>query len=202
MVELVEIREGVRPMKNGDFMKLISCRTPEEVYERVRGWSSDFSQDQHLVRSTILDIQADLEGLLKYVLNQALMAVLFQTNDEAKSNGAKDDLDKTIGQMNFSSVFRILQPILRAYPSRDLDAIQAINELRNRVAHSRSLSDVKYKGRNPFTDADCFAQVFLDAWAARKALQDFHQRMIEEPASIAALHARFYRERSQANADH
>ncbi len=187
-------------MKNGDFMKLINCRTPEEVYERVRGWSFDLSKDEHLVRSTILDIQANLEGQLKFVLSQVLTTVLFRRTDEAKGSGPKDDLFTTVAQMSFSSVFRILQPLLRAYPSRDLDAIQAINALRNRVAHSRSLSDVKYKGRSPFTDADCFAQVFLDAWAARKALQDFHQRMIEEPASIAALHARFYRERSETNA--
>lgn len=189
-------------MKNGDYMKLISCRTPEEVYERVRGWSSDLSKDEHLVRSTILDIQANLEGQLKFVLNQVLTTVLFPANDDAKGSGPKDDLYRTVAQMSFSSVFRILRPVLRAFPTRDLDAIQAINELRDRVAHSKSLSDVKYKGRSPFADGDCFAQVFLDAWAARKALQDFHQRTIEEPASMAALHARFYRERSEANADH
>jgi hypothetical protein len=203
MVELVEQRWGrSASMKNGDFMKLISCRTPEEVYERVRGWSSDLSQDEHLVRSTILDIQASLEGQLKYVLNQVLMTVLFQGSDRTKNSGAEDDLYGTVAQMSFSSVFRILRPVLRAFPSKDFDAIQAINDLRNRVAHSKSLSDVKYKGRNPFTDADCFAQVFLDAWAARQGLKDFYQRMIEEPASMAALHARFYRERSEANADH
>jgi hypothetical protein len=172
------------------------------VYERVRSWSSDLSKDEHLVRSTILDVHANLEGQMKYVLQHILMTVLFQRNDEAKDGSAKDDLSGMVERMSFVSVFRTLQPVLRAFPSKDSDSIQAINDLRNRVAHSKSLSDVEYKGRNPFTDADCFAQVFLDAWVARQGLKDFYQRMVEEPASMAALHARLYRERFEGNADH
>jgi hypothetical protein len=43
------------------YMDLINCSTPEEVYVRVREWSSDLTEQEHIVRSTILDIHADIE---------------------------------------------------------------------------------------------------------------------------------------------
>ncbi|MCI0553891.1 MAG: hypothetical protein L0287_23320 [Anaerolineae bacterium] len=180
-------------MKNGEYMELLNCKSADEVYEKVRGWSSELSAHEHLVRSTILDIQASLEGLLKDVYYQILLTVLFQGEDEAENEKARDDLYKTITKMNFSAVFRVLRPILQAYPSSDLAPIQAINDLRNEVAHSKDIINAQYKGRNPFQDADTLAQVFLEAWAARDALRKFYQRMIEEPAAISAHYVNSYR---------
>ena len=179
-------------MNEGDFMKLLNCSTEEEVLDKVKSWSSDLSDREHLVRSIILDIQASLEGLLKNLLYHILFTVLFQGENNESNERAKDNLDKTITKMNFSSVYRILEPILDAYPARDLSSIPALNDLRNRVAHSQNLSDVTYNGRNPFTNADSLAQVYLDAWAARDALRKFYKNMIEEPLAKSAYYAQFF----------
>jgi hypothetical protein len=179
-------------MNNSEYMELLNCQSDDEVYKKVRDWSSDLATHEHLVRSTILDIQASLEGLLKNLFYHILATVLFQGNDEVKNEKAKDDLKKTITKMNFSSIYRIFQPIFQAYPDSDLSPIQAINDLRNEVAHSKDLSSIQYKGRNPFKDADSLAQVYLEAWAARDALKKFYQVMIKEPAAISADYAAFY----------
>jgi len=181
-------------MKPGDYMDLLHCETPEQVYERVSDWSSELTPREHLVRSTILDIQASLEGLLKNVYYQVLLTVLFQGEDEAGNEKAKDDLFNTITKMNFSSMFRVMRPLLKAFPSTDLEPIQSLNDLRNKVAHRQDMSKIEYKGRDPFNDADCLAQVYLDAWAARAELRKFYERMIEDPRALSAHYRRFYEE--------
>jgi hypothetical protein len=186
-------------LEPGEYMELIHCTSEDQVLETIKNWSSELSDREHLIRSTILDIQAGLEGLLKNVFYQILLTVLFLGEDENKNLKAKDELYHSITKMNFSAVYRILRPIFQAYPDPDLDPIPEINDLRNRIAHTRTLSDLTYKGRNPFADADSLAQVYLEAWAARDALRKFYQRMVKEPAAISAHYAQFYRENFDKN---
>ena len=75
-------------------------------------------------------------------------------------------------------MLRILKPIL-IYWYPDLENIEEINKLRNQVAHRGNIEDVFYKKRNPFKDADSFAQVFFDAWAIRQCLHKFSIRLLK-----------------------
>ena len=64
-------------MSQGMYMDLIHCSTPEEVYATVRDWISDLTDHEHLVRSTILDIHADVERVMKQTLYHILLGVMF-----------------------------------------------------------------------------------------------------------------------------
>ena len=163
------------------YMDLISCRTPEEVYARVREWSSDLSDEHHLIRSTILDIQAEVERTLKQVLYQILHPVVFHGEDETEHEAYRAKLEDMVTGLPFSTVHRLLKSPLDAYPADEFDDIQAINEARNYVAHRADISKMSYKSRNPFSDPDCFAQLFFDGWAIRQQLTKFYDTMIESP---------------------
>jgi hypothetical protein len=66
-----------KDMTRTRYKDLINCSTPEEVYVRVREWSSDLTEQEHIVRSTIFDIDADIERVLKQVLYQSLLSLIF-----------------------------------------------------------------------------------------------------------------------------
>ena len=56
----------------------------------------------------------------------------------------------------------------------------AINETRNLAAHG-DITKVLYKGRSPFIDADCFAQMYFDVWAIKQAIPKFFWHTIQKP---------------------
>ena len=78
-------------------------------------------------------------------------------------------------------MYRVLIPVLDSWPSDDLCSIQAINETRNIAAHGGNTDKVLYKGRNPFLDADCFAQLYFDVWAIKQSMSRFFDMVIEKP---------------------
>jgi hypothetical protein len=158
-----------------EFMEMIACTTPDQVFEQVKRWSSDLTDRQHLVRSTILDIHADIERLLKQILYRRQLILVFESDDTAEYEEHKRALQKSITGLNFATVHRILRPALDAFPSPDLRDISGINELRNNVTHAGRLGDILYKNRSPFEDPDCLAQVFLEGWAIRKELGHFNE---------------------------
>jgi hypothetical protein len=43
------------------------------------------------------------------------------------------------------------------------------------------MATVTYRGRNPFKDPDCFAQMFLDVWAIKQSLTKYFEIAIEAP---------------------
>ena len=71
--------------------------------------------------------------------------------------------------MSFSNVFCLLKPCFESFPHPDLKHIKELNNARNQTAHG-DIEKVRYKGRNPFRDFDCLAQIFVDSFAAEKAL--------------------------------
>jgi hypothetical protein len=156
-----------------EFMEMINCTTAAQVFEQVKQWSSDLTDRQHLVRSTILDIHADIERLLKQILYRHQRVLVFGSEDTAEYEEHKKALEKSITGLNFATVLRILRPALDAFPSPDLQNISGINELRNNVTHAGGLGAILYKNRSPFEDPDCLAQVFLEGWAIRKELRHF-----------------------------
>lgn len=182
-------------------MQTLGLSTPEEVLRRVREWSSDLSDRDHLIRSTILEIHAELEAELKAVLFQILKGTIFHDDDEEAYEQACEHLHKVIRRMNFSAVYRILAPSLKAYPSDDFDSIQQITEVRNQVAHLNNKDNVNYKNRNPFEDMDALTELFVDAFGAREVLSKFVSVMIEQPRAYLEYYERFYFGQ-QSNAQH
>ena len=178
-------------MEPGEYVDLINCSSHEEAFQRVREWSSTLSEHEHLIRSTILDIHASVERLLKQVLYHVLVGYMFH-DDEEEWTRSTEALNRAIRDLNFALAYRLLRPLLDAFPAADLASIPRLNDLRNSLAHRSSPQEALYEGRNPFTDGDCLAQVYLDAWAAKGALREFYQKMIEEPRAIAGHFAKFY----------
>lgn len=175
------------------YMSLINCHTTEEVRKRVREWSSSLTQDQHLIRSAILDIHASVEATLKQVLYQALLPLLFDDGDEKQNVQRRSSLERMIRGLNFGTAHRILKPAFDACPADELSDLSLINEVRNQVAHG-SVNKALYKARNPFADADSLAQLFFDAWALKQVLGDFYHTMIGDPRALAVHYERFYRD--------
>jgi hypothetical protein len=188
-------KESGAPKSNGHYMWLINCQTPEEVYATTRRWTSDLTEREHLVRSTILDIHADVERLMKQVLYQLLLTIMFKGDDNDEYRKRCSELWETVTRLNFATVHRVLKIPFEAFPASELADISAINEVRNEVAHQERMADVKYKGRKPFCEAECMAQLFFEAWAVRQALSHFYERMIDEPRFLAAEYAKFYHEK-------
>lgn len=128
---------------------------------------------------------------MKQIFYQLLIPILFR-DDESEYQEQCKKLEKMITKINFTTVYRILQIPLNAFPAPDLKNIQLINDLRNSVAHAKNIKEITYKGRKPFCDADAFAQIYLEAWAIRKELRHFHERMIEDPKAYSQFYAEFY----------
>ncbi len=180
-------------MQHNKYLDLVGFSTPEEAYKKIQSWVSGLSNDEHLIRSTIFDIHAGIELLLKQIIYHYLKALVFQTNNEKENKKALEPFDKMVERLNFSSMYRILKPILNSWPSPDLANIQPINDLRNQIAHSSSIDKIEYKGRNPFKDGDAFAQVFFEAWAIKKELTEFFYRAIKDPQSLCKKYYEVYK---------
>ncbi len=175
------------------FAKMINCRTPQEVYARVRTWSSPLSDHEHLVRSTILDIQANVERQLKRILHLHLRRLVFIGEDVAKAAKCQDSLLKHVERMSYTRVYHLLQPCLESFPQPELhdDTLRSINDVRNSAIHGEP-ANTTYKRRNPFANHDCLAQLFFDSWTVIEGLKKFLERQIEDQTYIENLGRRAY----------
>ena len=163
--------------KKTSYLDLVGFDTPEQAYRKIKEWSSDLSDDEHFIRSTIFDIHAGIEILFRKVFFNYFKPITFQTGKESEDNIVFNSLEKMVNSLSFGEMYKILWPILQHWPY-DVASIKSLNDLRNQVAHKVDIQNIDYKGRNPFKDADCFAQVFFDAWATRKELSKFFQRRV------------------------
>ena len=88
--------------------------------------------------------------------------------------------------MGFMDMFRLLKPILvswsYAYP--ELALVETLNQTRIQAAHARGLEQVSYKGRSPFTDADCLAEMYLDVFTIRKCMRKFRDKAVTRTSEI------------------
>jgi hypothetical protein len=173
-------------------MDLINCSTPEEVHARVREWSSDLSEQEQIVRATILDIQAHIEFRLKQVFYQSLKGLIFNGDGDEEYQKSCQRLEKMVGSRQFSQIHHLLEPILKAAPHEEFDDIEEISRVRNAVAHQSDFSQVTYKNRSPFKDPDALAQLFADAFAIREALGEFCNKMIVAPKALLESYEKFY----------
>ena len=179
-------------MTRTHYMDLINCSTPEEVYVRVREWSSDLTEQEHIVRSTIFDIDADIERILKQVLYQSLVGLIFNGDGQEEYEKHCKELERMVTQLHFGQVYRVLKPALKAAPHDEFNDINKVHDVRNSLAHPKDLSKITYKGRDPFHDPDALAQLFVDGWAIRQQLKEFYNKMIIAPKTMAEHYAKFY----------
>lgn len=173
--------------KKISYVDLINCKTPKEVYSRVREWTTSLSDDNHLIRSSILEIHASVERELKRVLYQVMLPlVMLDGKDDEKRLSA---LENSIDRMSFSQVERLLAPCLSTFPSLVQFSLAEINKVRNLATHE-NIDTVVYKGRNPFKDHDAFAQFFFETWAFKGELNKFWEVMIDGPRYKAEVNAK------------
>jgi DNA-directed RNA polymerase subunit F len=166
--------------KGNSYLDMVGFSTPEEAYKKIKEWVSGLSDQDHFIRSTIFDIHAGIELELRRIFYHHNKSLLFLTGNEEDDSVVLKDFEKMIDDLNFATVFRILKPILIHWYI-DLKNIEEINNLRNQVAHRADIKNISYKGRNPFSDADAFAQVFFEAWAVKECLKKFFFKAIDEP---------------------
>ena len=159
----------------------MNFRTAEEAYARVKELSSELSDNQHLIRSCIFDLHAAVEFELRRIFYHTFRAQLFLTSDEEENKKVLDKFDKMIARLSFMDMYRILRPILNSWPYLEFASIHDLNETRNAAAHNNAVDKVNYKGRNPFSDADCFAQMYFDVWAIKQNAEKYFEKAIEMP---------------------
>ena len=77
--------------------------------KKILDWSSDLTEDEHLIRSSILEIHAYVEAQMKTVLYQHMLGLIPNLEDAFRIEQRKK-LFKTISDMNFSTIHRLLKP--------------------------------------------------------------------------------------------
>jgi hypothetical protein len=175
-------------MTENQYAELLHCQTAEQVRERVREWSSSLSDDEHLVRSTIIQIQLALEFQMKQLLFDHLTALLCPQVEVTQTEHWRKELAGVVDRMSFSMTYRVIKVVFNSHGMDELSCIGAINDLRNQVAHGR-LNEARYKGRNPFKDHDALAQVYFEYWSATQQLNKIDDMRIAGPALAAKEHA-------------
>ena len=179
------------PDKN-EYLKLLNL-SPAEVLSRVREWSSELSEDEHLIRSVVLEIDANLEAALHDVLYEHMRSILPIWGKPEEDAKARQQLRDEVDSMWFGRVWGLLKPCMLAFTEArpELAYVPFIHKARNAAAHP-SPEGLDYRGRNLFKDKDCLAQLYFDYWATMKGIQDFKQHLIDDPTAIAREHARHY----------
>jgi hypothetical protein len=167
--------------KSDRYLNLMNFRSPEEAYSKVKELASSLSDDQHRIRSCIFDLHAVVELELRRIFYHTFRAQLFLTNDEDGNEKTTAAFDKAVSRLSFMDMYRVLKPILNSWPYPDLEAISDVNDARVAAAHGNAIDRVRYKGRNPFEDADCFAQMYFDVWAMKQSFAKFFDRAISGP---------------------
>jgi hypothetical protein len=157
----------------GRYLDLLNLASAEEAYAEVKKLASHLSDQDHHIRSCIFDIHAAVENELRRIFHHTFHRQLFIADDEEKNFDAQSDFERMIRRLGFSEMHRMLRPILKHWPYPDLEHIGAINDTRNQAAHGGDTTAISYRGRNPFRDADCFAQMYFDAWSITQSLRKF-----------------------------
>lgn len=179
--------------KKNQYVDLVGFKTSEEAYKKIKEWTSNLSDDDHFVRSVIFDIHAGIEVLFRQIFYHHFKPIIFETGKKFEDELALDDLRKMIERLGFEQMKRILWPILKNWPY-DLSSIIPLSDLRNQVAHQNNIEEIKYKGKNPFRNADSFAQVFIDSWVVKQELTKFLRRRITGPQEECKRYYEAYKE--------
>ena len=154
------------------YLKILGLDETADAVSKIKFLSSGLSDEEHIIRSCIFDIHATIERLLRELFKRTFNCHLFFNDNDPEHNKAIVlEQEKALNKLSFLEVWRCLRPTMVRWSS-DFNAIDAINTTRNQAAHS-SIKNVIYKGRNPFNDKDCLAQMFFDMWAVVSAMQKY-----------------------------
>lgn len=176
----------------GQYAELIHASTPEEVYENVRKWTSNLSAKQHLIRSIVLTIHANVEDRLKDVLCSHLSSLICRRRgNQTQYDQCQQKLIKTVRSMNFGRVYELLKPALDAFDSPEFALLSGINKLRNDAAHAAD-KGLLYRGRDLYADHDAVAELFFTSWALRKELNKFVEKMMDDPREFQRIGRNMY----------
>ncbi|MBL7203502.1 MAG: hypothetical protein ISS63_04100 [Desulfobacteraceae bacterium] len=167
--------------KNNTYADQINCSTLEGVCEKIRKWNFNISKEHHLIRSAILSLHANIEGFLKQILFHHMLGLINPDFYEEDNELHIDRLSKSIDRMSFSHILKLLQPCLNAADSDTFNNLANINQIRNYATH-KDIMKARYKGRNPFTDHDALAQLFIDVEHIHSELGEFYVQKIGLPA--------------------
>jgi len=170
---------------------MISAPTAEEVYKKVRQWTSDLSEKEHLVRSVVLTIHANLEDRLKNVLYSYLSSLICNSGDQAQYGQRQQKLAKTIRSMSFIRVYELLKPALDSFGSPEFTSISEINDLRNDAAHAKD-KDLLSRGRRLYIEHEALAELFVTTWAIGQELSHFVEKRIDDPREFQRIGRNVY----------
>jgi len=184
-------KHRIKNQKNS-YLDLVGFDTPEQAYKLIKEWTSNLSDKDHFVRSVIFDIHAGIEMLFRQIFFHYFKPIIFETGEVDIDQKVADDLKIMVEKLSFGNMYQILWPILKNWPY-DLSHIKPLSDLRNQVAHQGDIEQIRYKDRNPFRDADSFAQVFFDAWAVRQELKKFFSRRIIDPQEECKMYYEAYK---------
>ncbi len=146
------------------YLQVLGLSATDDIVSKIKFLSSDLSDEEHIIRSCIFDIHANIERLLKEAFKKTFSCHLFFVDNNEKHNKSiVSDQEKALDKLSFLEVCRCLKPTMLHWSS-DFNSIEEINTTRNQVAHN-DIKKVFYKNRNPFQDKDCLAQMFFDMWA-------------------------------------
>jgi len=178
----------------GTYAELIGAKTAEEVYQKVRQWTSNLTEKEHLIRSIILDIHAGLESRLKEILGKVLSPLIVSWGDREEYEKHQKRLATTISKLSFMRVYELLKPAFDAFDrdSVDLAILPEINSLRNAAAHAKD-NRMMFGDRALFEEHEAVAHLFFSSWAINGELNKFIEKMIDDPMELQRVGANMYR---------
>ncbi len=125
-----------------------------------------------------------MELEVKRFLYHLLRRGILFSDDEERGRKAKK-LNDAIDRISMGNALNLLEASIKMSPWPDLGNIWEINKTRNKLSHRSNINDVIYKGRNPFTDPDCLAQMYFDVWAVTQSISKLFERVIDTPLTMA-----------------
>ena len=181
------------PKRPGKYMKILGFERPHQVWDYLPKWASGMREEERNARSAILDMHAVIEDLLKTILYEKVAELIWQGPDNTPqlTQKRKKSVKEAVSRFSFGALYALLKPALDSFDEEQLAPIRSIQKARNTVAH-RSVSEVRYKGKNPCVDCNSLAQLYYESWVAICQLQEFiSHRIVGWHAEIKAQ-ADFY----------
>jgi hypothetical protein len=169
-----------------DYVQWLGAVTPEDVYRRVAEWSGGLTERQHLVRSIVLDLGAQIEHRLQQILYAQLSRLVWGADTKAL-----DELSSQISRMGYAQVFRLLQPALKAFEPRIAQDVQEIHKLRNGPAHG-DVASLQYQNRDLVTDHEALAELFVRWSFLNKQLNGFVEKTIDDSKELERVGRNVY----------
>jgi hypothetical protein len=162
------------------FAEALGCKNMQEVCEKAANWNFNLPQDHHMIRSVILALHANIEGMLKHILFHHMARLINEDRYYPEDEPYIQELIESIKRLSFSTVLNLLQPCLNADDREMFKDLQSINRVRNDVAH-RNPDHTSYKNRNPFKDFDSLAELLTDTTNVHTELGEYFVRKIGLP---------------------